>query len=170
MTPANCTILPDQAASDALEAAINALPDRVAAMRERILAAAEAQDLNALRAAIERNEVMPLFGQPGKRPRRFSEAIDFLKAQSFDGQGTETCALLAAILNAPYAHHQRKPVDMYVWPAQAVDQHLMNATPPALVHRFVAFADLGRQNASGQPLLHRVEIGADGTWHFFAVA
>ena len=152
----------------ALQAQADTLPDRVANMREKILEAAEEQDLNALRAAIERNEVMPLFGEPGKRPRKFSEAIDFLKKRSFDGQGRETLALLAAILEAPFARQASKPIDIFVWPAHAADAALAAKTPVAELYRFVAFADIGRLDKKGLPPMHRVEIGADGTWHFFA--
>lgn len=149
---------------------LDKLPERVAAMREKLLEAAGTQSLNTLRAAIERNEVMPLFGAPGKRPRKFSEAIEFLKGWSFDGQGAEVFALLEAILTAPYAKRSGKPVEMYIWPAHAIDETLAKATPACELYRFVAFADLAKLDAKGLPPMHRVEIGADGTWHFFAVS
>ena len=164
-----CSSTPDEAAAALLEARINALPRGVASMRDKLLEAAQEQDLNTLRAAIERNEVMPLFGAPGHRPRRFSQAIDFLKSWSFDGQGREVFLLLTTILNAPYARQIRKPVDMYIWPAQAVDATLAKATPVCDLYRFVAFSDLAALGSKGLPPMHRIEIGADGTWHFFAV-
>ena len=164
-----CTLAPTHAEATLLDARINALPERVAAMREKLLEAAEEQDLNKLRACIERNEVMPLFGAPGKRPKRFSEAIDFLKSWSFDGQGSEIFSLLNAILQAPYIKHGRKPVDMYIWPAQAIDEALAKVTPVSKLYRFTGFADLAKLYGNGLPPMHRVEIGADGTWHFFAI-
>ncbi|MGE3244786.1 MAG: hypothetical protein AB7F96_02210 [Beijerinckiaceae bacterium] len=154
---------------DALEKRIAALPDRVAAMREKILEAAESRDLNKLRAAIERNEVMPLFGKRGKRPKRFADAIDFLKARSFDGEGGEVFDLLTAILNADYVLQKRKPVDIFVWPAEAADDTLAQAQSVAQLYRFVSFADVAQTTKAGLPRMHRIEIGADGTWHFFAV-
>ena len=170
MTNKACTTVPTEEAQKALQAQLDTLPERVAAMREKILEAAEEQNMNKVRAAIERNEVMPLFGEPGKRPRKFSEAIDFLKGQSFDGQGREVFSLLAAILETPFVRQERKPIDIYVWPAQAVDAKLAATTPITELYRFVAFADIGKLDKRGLPPLHRVEIGADGTWHFFAVA
>lgn len=137
-------------------------------MLELILDAAESGDISNLRPAIERNEVMPLFGEPGARPRKFSQAIKFLAARSFDGQGRETLALLQAIMSAPYELVKRKPIDIYVWPKFAANEKAAAAIPAIDLYRFVAFRDLGRTSATGDPLLHRVEIGADGTWHFFA--
>jgi hypothetical protein len=169
MTSKACTAVPSEEAQKALQAQLDTLPERVAAMREKLLEAAEEQDLNKLRAAIERNEVMPLFGSPGKRPRKFAEAIDFLKGQSFDCQGREIFSLLAAILEAPFVRQNRKPIDIFVWPAQAADTKLAATTPVAEIYRFVAFADIGKLDKRGLPPMHRVEIGADGTWHFFAV-
>ncbi|MDP4595008.1 MAG: hypothetical protein NWT00_10705, partial [Beijerinckiaceae bacterium] len=96
-----CTLAPTHAEATLLDARINALPERVAAMREKLLEAAEEQDLNKLRACIERNEVMPLFGAPGKRPKRFSEAIDFRPSWAGDGQGRGRVSLRNAILPAP---------------------------------------------------------------------
>ncbi len=145
-----------------------ALPDRVASMREKILEAAEGRDLNKLRAAIERNEVMPLFGETGKRAKSFATAIDFLKAQSFDKEGREIFDLLRATLYAPYRLQKRKPIDVYVWPVHAVDEKLAKETPRADLYRFVAFGDLQKIGKNGFPPMHRIEIGADGTWHLFA--
>ena len=160
---------PLSAPNDAkFQAALNALPDRVAAMRELILEATETGDIAKLRPAIERNEVMPLFGEPGARPRKFSEAIDFLRSRSFDGQGRETLSLLNAILSAPYELIRKKPIDIYVWPKIATNETAAAMAPAIDLFRYTAFADLGRDGGNGRPRLHRVEIGADGTWHFFA--
>ncbi len=137
-------------------------------MRERIQLAAAEQDLDKLRSAIERNEVMPLFGEPGNRPRRFSDAIQFLTHHYHGPNGSELFALLRTILNAPNAIEKRQPVDIYVWPAHAVDPALASRTPTPELYRFVSFSDLAKRTAQGTPLMHRIEIGADGTWHLFA--
>ena len=155
--------------SEAVQQQLAALPDRVAAMRDKILEAVDSGDIEKLRPAIERNEVAPLFGAPGRRARTFATAIEFLKKQSFDGGGREVLLLLGAALNSPYVVEKRKPVTMFVWPAHAADEQLAKQTPRAELYRFVAFADIAKLDKRGLPLMHRIEIGADGTWHFFAV-
>lgn len=169
MTQTACPYTLQKDDDDAVAQRLTALPDRVAAMREKILEAVESGDIEKLRPAIERNEVMPLFGSPGKRARTFATAIDFLKAQSFDGEGREILLLLGAVLNAPYAVQPRKPIAIYVWPAHAINEKLARKVPRTDLYRFTAFADMKKLDRRGLPLIHRVEIGADGTWHFFAV-
>lgn len=169
MTPKACKTTLQTDDDEAVQKRLAGLPDRVAAMREKILEAAEERDLNKLRAAIERNEVLPLFGAPQSRARTFATVIDFLKAQSFDKEGREICDLLRAVLNAPYVRQKRKPVDMFVWPAHAVDEMTAKDAPRTDLYRFVAFADLRKSGKGGRPAMHRLEIGADGTWHLFAV-
>jgi len=149
-----------------------ALPARVRAMRAKILEAVESGDIETLRAPIEWNETPPIFGRAGDRnsprARTFAEAIEALKARSFDGEGRETLRLLAAIFEQPYAKVTRGPVVTYVWPAFAVKQ----APDPApqlrlAMYRCARFANLAVRNDIGLPIMERVGIGADGTWHYF---
>jgi hypothetical protein len=146
---------------------VAALPERVRAMRALLRAAARSGDIDELRPVIERNETMPIFASGPARPRTFADAIDFLKARSFDGAGRETLALIEAILVQPYARVTRGPVVTYVWPAFAL-------APPAAPSeetraqmwrcvRFAAFAAA----PDAAPPIERIGIGADGTWHFF---
>jgi hypothetical protein len=149
-----------------------ALPARVRAMRARILEAVESGDIENLRAPIEWNETPPIFGRAGDRSsprvRSFAAAIEALKARSFDGAGRETLSLLAAIFEQPYAKVTRGPVVTYVWPAFAVKQ--APAPSPELrlaMYRCARFANLNLRNDIGLPIMERVGIGADGTWHYF---
>ena len=149
-----------------------ALPARVRAMRAKILEAVESGDIENLRAPIEWNETPPIFGRAGDRNsprlRTFAEAIAALKARSFDGEGRETLRLLAAIFEQPYAKVTRGPVITFVWPAFAVKQ----APDPSpelrlAMYRCARFANLALRNDIGLPIMERVGIGADGTWHYF---
>ena len=147
---------------------LQALPPRVAAMREKILEAVEARDIEALRSAIEWNETPPIFarGRPG--PKGFAQAIDILKERSFDGRGEEILAILKAIFEQPYVKTTRGPVTNYVWPAFAMKQRPDPSPGERLAMlRCVRFASLGLANDIGLPLIERIGIGADGTWHYF---
>lgn len=152
---------------------IAALPERVRAMRELILEAVDAQDIEDLRRAIERNETLPIFATGAERPRSFAGALDFLKAQSFDRQGRETLAIIAAIFDQPYAKITRGPVVTYEWPAfagrtpgEASDDELREMWRCV---RFANFASSGDKALDLKALaIERIGIGADGTWHYFS--
>ena len=148
------------------------LPARVQAMRAKILAAVASGDIENLRAPIEWNETPPIFGRAGDhsspRSRSFAEAIDALKARSFDGGGRETLSLLAAIFEQPYAKVTRGPTVTFVWPAYAVKQSPAPSPETRLaMYRCVRFENLTLRNDIGLPIMERVGIGADGTWHYF---
>ena len=144
-----------------------ALPAGARAMRERMLAAVATGDIDALRPVIEFNETPPLFAR-GAKPVGFAAAVDFLKARSFDGKGHEILALLGAILEQPYVRVTRGPVEMFVWPAFAARQKPDPTAEERLaMYRCARFANLLLTNDIGLPLIERVGIGADGTWHYF---
>lgn len=147
---------------------IAALPARVREMRALLLAAARSGDIEELRPVVERNETMPIFASGPQRPRTFADAIDFLKARSFDGAGRETLALIAAILEQPYVRVTRGPVVTYAWPSFAL-------APPAAptdderaqMWRCVRFSAFASAPEAAPPAVERIGVGADGTWHYF---
>ena len=144
------------------------LPDRVAAMRSKILEACESGDIVQLRPAIERNETLPLFGTAGNRPKSFSTAIEFLKAKSFDGEGRETLLLLENILNAPFVRETAGVHVSWIWPAWGLVETRNSAeTLAELKARCVSFGDFLASKNGAFPSLQRVSIGSDGTWHLF---
>jgi hypothetical protein len=62
----------------------------------------------------------------------------------------------------------RGPATTYAWPAFALRQ--APDPPPDLwlaMLTCVRFSNLGVRNDIGLPLIERVGIGADGTWHYF---
>ncbi len=141
-------------------------------MRAKILEAVESGDIENLRAPIEWNETPPIFARAGDRNsprvRSFAEAIDALKARSFDGAGRETLAILAAIFEQPYVKVTRGPAVTYVWPAFAVKQTPTPSPETRLaMYRCARFANLSLRNDIGLPIIERLGIGADGTWHYF---
>jgi hypothetical protein len=143
------------------------LPAPVAAIRAKILAALDTNDIEALRIPIDWNEVRPLFVKSGTY-RAGTDPIDILKALSFDGNGREILAILRAVLAQPYVIVSRGPVTLYAWPAFA---HLpreaaVKVNPPAQ-WACVRFADLVRSNAEGKPRPMKLAIASDGVWHYF---
>ncbi len=163
-------IKPPQPVADAISepsSDLDALPPRVRALRDKILEAVSSGDIEALRPAIEWNETPPIFAR-GARPLAFSQLVEFLRTRSFDGKGAEILAILGAIFEQPYVRVRRGPVETYVWPAFAARQW-PDPTPETRIamYRCSRFANIRLTNDIGLPLIERVGIGADGTWHYF---
>ncbi|MDB5649963.1 MAG: hypothetical protein JWL62_1483 [Hyphomicrobiales bacterium] len=146
---------------------LGALPARVGALHAKILEAVATRDLEKLRIPVEWNEVPPIF-ERGTRKGPGFDPLDMLKTRSFDGKGREMLAILQAVMEAPYVSVKRGPFETYVWPSFAVTPP-QNPDEKTRLHmlRCIRFADLGLRNAAGQPLIHNVRIGSDGTWHTF---
>jgi hypothetical protein len=147
---------------------LDALPPRVAEIRERILVATRSGDIERLRPAIEWNETLPLFARGDDRPRSFATVIDFLKRYSFDGHGREILALLQAAFENDYVKSTRGSTVSYIWPHfAAVQKPDPTADERLAMYRCVRFANLALTNDIGLPLMQRAGIGEDGTWHYF---
>lgn len=147
---------------------VAALPQRVAALRAKILEACATGDIAALAVPIQWAETPPVFSREADRPKSFSEIVGYLKRRSFDGEGREMVAILAAVFSAPYARLRRGGFENWVWPAAAwIPPAAPTPEERAALWRCVRFADLARTEAQGRPLIHRAVVGADGTWHSF---
>lgn len=146
---------------------VAALPAPVRAIRDKILAALEKNDVEALRIPIDWNEVRPLFVKSGAFPAG-TDPIEILRKLSFDGAGRETVEIARAVLAQPFVKVTRGPVTLYEWPAFA-----RKPTPPATPEdargrwSCVRFRDLARSNAEGKPRPARIGIASDGVWHYF---
>ncbi|WP_363350263.1 hypothetical protein [Methylocystis echinoides] len=146
---------------------LSALPAPVQAIRNKILAALEKNDVEALRVPIDWNEVRPLFAKSGSFPAG-TDPIEILKKLSFDGKGRETMDLARAILAQPFVRMTRGPVTLYEWPAFA-RRPAPPTNPDDSPARWacVRFGDLARSNAAGKPHPTRIGIASDGVWHYF---
>ena len=142
-----------------------ALPPAVARLRARILQAVDRRDIADLSIPIQWNEVPPLFirGQP-----QSFDPIAFLKDRSFDGQGREMLGIIGDVFRQPFAVETRGATTTFQWPYFPV---VAEREPPPRERlarwRCVRFADIGKRDAVGSPLIHRAGIGIDGTWHYF---
>ncbi len=142
-----------------------ALPPQVAAIREKILAACDKGELEALRIPIDWNETRPLFERGPKKLPAGTDPIAVLRSLSFDGRGFEILNIARAVLAQPYAKIQRGPTTLYEWPA-------FPAPPSSEAEEraqwsCVRFFDLARSQEQGRPVVMRMGFGADGVWHYF---
>ena len=120
---------PAQGASPVLLLDPAKVPEKAAAMRDAILAAARTGGIEALRTPLEWNELKPeISNAPASDP------IAFWKAQSGDGEGRQILALLVEILEAPPAIvGAGTPAERYIWPGFA-EVDLAGLTPALEVY------------------------------------
>ncbi len=139
------------------------LPEPVQEMLLAIGEAIRSGDMQALKVAIEMNEMPPVIGDSVSE-----DQIGFLKSLSADGEGAETLAKLSLILDAGYAHvDPGGKEESYVWPyLAAVD--LKALTPPDRVklHRMAPGAVAVEMEKAGAYSGWRLGISPTGVWHF----
>lgn len=143
---------------------LSRLPQPVARMRERILAAAKSGELKKLVTAMQTNETMPIFSLGDDK-----DPAAFWRQTYPDSGGLEVLAILIGILEAPYVHVEKgTPQEMYLWPYFA-RMPLKSLSPEQKVElfRIVTGADYKDMLDFGAYSFYRLGIGPDGTWHFF---
>jgi hypothetical protein len=143
------------------------LPQPVADMRDQILSAVQAGNIDELKGAIEWNEIKPDFGEgPG------GDAIAYLKKSSADGEGREVLAILANLLALPPARlaigSDPENAMVYVWPylAELPPDGLTGSEQVDLL-RLVPADKAKAMRDARKWSWWRIAIGADGTWHTF---
>jgi hypothetical protein len=143
---------------------LSRLPQPVARMRERILAAAKSGELKKLVTAMQTNETMPIFSLGDDK-----DPAAFWRKTYPDSDGLEVLAILIGILEAPYVHVEKGTAqEMYLWPYFA-RMPLKSLSPEQKVElfRIVTGADYKDMLDFGAYSFYRIGIGPDGTWHFF---
>lgn len=143
------------------------LPRAVVELREVLLAAIEAGQIEELRQALDLSDVKPDTGAPAK-----TDPIAHWKSISGDTQGREVLAALSLILDTGYVAVRRgsdiENNQLYVWPYFA-EMPLGQLTPRQEVELLrLAPASVAREmREKGKYTGWRLVIGADGTWHAF---
>ena len=143
------------------------LPEKVAAMRDAILAAARTGTIEALRTPLEWNEMKPEISA-GPAP----DPIIYWKQQSGDGEGRQILAILLELLETPPAVvGAGTTAERYVWPGFA-EIDLATLSPPLEVqlYRLVSPAEAKTMRERKVWSWWRLTIGVDGTWHSFLKA
>ena len=145
---------------------LSKLPAPVAALRQKIIAAATTGDPEKLRPVIAEG------GNPQFGPEGSGDPIGYIKLQSGDGEGREMLAILSEVLEAGYVHVDvGTPDEMYIWPYFA-RYPIDKLTPPQLVELFklVYAGDYEDMLPDGVYTYFRVGIAPDGKWKYFTDA
>ncbi|PIO98703.1 hypothetical protein [Pleomorphomonas carboxyditropha] len=158
---------PDEAASASLPEVrydLSTLPPAVAAMREKIVAAARSGDETQMRAVIGLSSPPPLFSSTGE-----GDPIDILKAASGDTAGLEVLAILLDVLDAGWVvKGDGTPQARYVWPYFAeLPPDTLDRRQLVEVYRVLTAGDFEEMRAVGSYEFYRLEIAADGRWLLF---
>lgn len=136
------------------------LPEPVRQMMEDLRAAAAAGDLTELRDLFETNELAPVLDD-----EHVSEPIGHWKSKSIDGSARDIMAILTELLARPAV--KTKGGD-FLWPYFAATP-LEKLNPEQQVDLFrLVGPSLAVEMLKNKRYSHyELEIGKDGTWHFF---
>lgn len=143
---------------------LSTLPPAVAAMRERIIAAARSGDEAQMRAVIGLSNPPPVFSSTGE-----GDPIDILKAASGDTAGLEVLAILLDVLDAGWVvKGEGTPQVRYVWPYFAeLPPSRLERRQLVEVYRVLTAGDFEEMRAVGSYEFYRLEIASDGRWLMF---
>lgn len=145
---------------------LQALPESVRAMRQKLIDAARSGDIERLR---------PLLS-PETMPTRLSlsdyndDPIGFLKSLSGDDDGREILAIMVDLLETGYVHIKTgTPEETYVWP-YFYGFPLDRLTPSQQVEMFqiVTAGDFEDMKKAGGYIFYSIGIAPDGSWRFFS--
>lgn len=142
---------------------IDGLPEPVQEMLLAIGEAIRSGDMQALKIAIEMNEMPPIIGDSMS-----DDQIGFLKSLSADGEGAETLAKLSLILDVGYAHvDPGGKEESYVWPyLAAIDFKALTPPDRVKLHRMAPGAAAVEMEKTGAYSGWRLGISPTGVWHF----
>lgn len=139
------------------------LPEGVRAKLLEVHAIANAGDINLLTPILQADQTTVSFGGP-------DDPTAYLKEQSADGEGLETLAILADLLEAPFAALDGGDGDpVYVWPYLAVYESLSELTPGERVDAYQIMGHAAFEEMKGLDAWYfwRVYIGANGQLQAF---
>ncbi|MCM5558777.1 hypothetical protein [Pleomorphomonas sp. JP5] len=142
---------------------LSTLPPAVAAMRERIIAAARSGDEARMRAVIGLSTPPPVFSPTGD-----GDPIDILKAASGDTAGLEVLAILLDVLDAGWVVKGDGAQARYIWPYFAeLPPSSLDRRQLVEVYRVLTAGDFEEMRAVGSYEFYRLEIASDGRWLMF---
>jgi hypothetical protein len=143
---------------------LSLLPEPVARMRARILAAARSGRLDQVAAVMNAATIKPVFSFKDER-----DPILYWRSSFPDSGGVEVLSTLISILETGFVHvDEGTPQEIYLWPYFA-RMPLKGLSPEQKVElfRLVTGSDYRGMIDFGAYNFYRVGIGSDGTWHFF---
>jgi hypothetical protein len=142
---------------------LNALPDPVKRMLEKIIGAAESGDIESMRPVLESNELKPMVS-----PTDVPDPIAYWKRASADGNGRDVLAAMLNILASGFVRVGEGKDEMYVWPFFA-ETNLAMLTPQQEVelYRIMSPALAVSMKKGGEYTYYKLGISPDGVWHYF---
>ena len=143
---------------------VEGLPPLVVKMRQRILDAAYAGDMDKLKIVIQSNETPPIFSV-----NEIGDPIEYLKKTSGDGEGLEILAIMTDVLESGWARAGiGTPQEMYVWPYfAAIPVDNLDPSQRVEVYKILTSSDFEEMKSTGKYTFYTLGIGPDGTWHYF---
>ncbi len=144
---------------------IESLPEPVRRMRQLIIEACKAGDIEALRPLIGTMETGTQVSNSGNDV----DQIAFLTDISGDREGYEILAILQEVLEAGYVHLDvGQPNEVYLWPYFfAVPLDGLTGPQKVELFKLVTAGDYEDMKAFGTYIFYRTGITPDGRWVFF---
>lgn len=141
---------------------LTGLPELVQEMLLGIGEAIRSGNLDALKVAIEMNEIPPVIDATDSK-----DPLAYLKSVAKDETGAEVLAKLSLILDAGYAHVDKGGKDeSYVWPyLAAVDLKALTPADRVKLHRIAPGEAAVAMEKAGTYSGWRISISATGVWH-----
>lgn len=149
----------------AVEYDLSKLPSPVRDLHGKLVAAAKAGLIEAVRPLLKTGEEPTQLSLAGTD----NDPITFLKSLSGDEGGQEILAILLEVLDAGYVHlSPGTPEELYVWPYFfAVPLDKLTDAQRVELFKLVTSGDYEDMKSFGAYIFYRVGISPDGQWRFF---
>jgi hypothetical protein len=149
----------------AVEYDLSKLPAPVRDLHDKLVAAAKAGLIEAVRPLLKTGEGPTQLSLAGVD----NDPITFLKSLSGDEGGQEILAILLEVLEAGYVHlSPGTPEELYVWPYFfAVPLDKLTNMQRVELFKLVTSGDYEDMKSFGAYIFYRVGISPDGKWQFF---
>lgn len=142
---------------------LNALPDRVQAMIEKIGSAAVTGEIEKMRPVLESNELKPMVAAA-----YIEDPIAHWKKESVDGTGRDVLAAMLDVLSSGYVLVGKGEEAMYVWPYFAeVDLAKLTPAQEVELYRLLPTAEAAAMKKAGKYSGYRLGVSPSGVWHYF---
>lgn len=169
--PATSANLPFKDAVQICQApqSFDALPERVFAMQQDILAAAATGTIDKMQFVADQNEIWPIAEFSSKSSPHDTPLISWV-AQSQQTNGVYILAQMSQILNLPFSKQKLvADIDLYVWPYFA-NSDISQLCPAEIVNllKVSSVSAYKQMQKTGLYTGFQLAIGSDGSWHYFA--
>jgi hypothetical protein len=142
---------------------LNALPDPVKAMLERIGNAAATGDIEKMRPVFESNELKPMVATA-----YVDDPIAHWKKESADGTGRDVLAVMLNVMSSGFVQTGKGDQAMYVWPYFAeTDITKLSPEQEVELYRLLPAQDAIAMKKAGKYSGYKLGIAPTGVWHYF---